>query len=218
MINRSNRAALIALIGVFACVLIAAGAGLYQVKSKRLQSLRDSLAEKQGQIEEVRDEIRGLPALEASYEELDYQVSVLEPALPTEAYIPTFLSQIQTLAATSNNRLMLIKPKPKKKLPVAGPAPERDVVSQHGSGPGASGSPTPPGEMVSPYDEIGIEVGLEGTYWAALEFLQQLKAFPKMIAVNNLSMKPKSDCQAASSFEPILEVTVHLTAVLAKEN
>jgi Tfp pilus assembly protein PilO len=216
MKNRTNRAALFALIAVFACVLIAAGAGLYHVKSKRLQALKQTLLQKQDQVEEVRAEVKRLPNLEAAYEELHARVSVLEPNLPTEAYIPTFLSQVQTLAGETNNHLTLIKPKPKRKLPAASPAPEKDVVASGKSSSKPAALQGAQEVVESPYDEIGIEVGFDGTYWSALALLERLRAFPKMIAVNDITMKPKSACTAVSS-QPLLEVTLHLTAVMAKE-
>jgi len=216
MRNRSNRPALIALIAVFACLLIAAGAGLYHAKSKSLESLKNTLARRQAEVEKAKVEVEKLSALEASYEALHQRVSVLEPALPTEAYIPTFLSQIQNLAGESNNRLLLIKPKAKRKLPVASSNPEEDVVSPEKASPKNAALRPKAKEPESPYDEIGIEVGLEGNYWSAIEFLEKLKAFPKMIAVNDLAVKPKSIGRAAV-MQPSLEITVQLTAVMAKE-
>lgn len=215
--NRStNRAALIALLVVFASAILAVGVGVYRTKASHLQDLKQELAGKQRKVEEVRAEVKHMPALEATYQELYRQVAMLEPALPTEAYIPTFLSQIQTLAGETHNRLVLIKPKPKRKLPVSS-APEGDVVASNRSGGRADSMQPRLKAPESPYDDIGIEVGLDGTYWSALEFLERLRAFPKMIAVNDLVMKPKTTFKTVAATQPLLEITVHLTAVIAKE-
>ncbi|NIQ99911.1 MAG: hypothetical protein GTN78_06870, partial [Gemmatimonadales bacterium] len=42
-----------------------------------------------------------------------------------------------------------------------------------------------------PYDFRPIELKLEGTYWTMVAFLEQLRQFPKMIAVNDVSFSPK---------------------------
>ncbi len=215
--NRSNRGALIALLAVFACGLIGAGVLLHRTKSGRLESLRQTLGNKQAEVEEVRAKVKEMPKLEGRYEGLHRQVAVLEPALPTEAYIPTFLSQLQTLAGQTNNRLMVIQPKPKRKLPTASAAPEGDVVDKTKTDAAKPVSPKPKPEAVSPYDEIEIELGLRGTYWTALEFLERLRAFPKMIAVNEISMKPVRTGMEVAGAQPILEVGLQLTAVIAKE-
>lgn len=216
MSGKQNRAAIIALLAAVGCILITIGAVIYHAKSKQLRGLKRDLSQVQQKVEEVHTKVKRLPVLETEYEELSHQVAVLEPSLPTEAYIPTFLSQLQTLAGETDNRLTLIKPKPRRNLPVA-QAPEQDVVADDATTAKPAALQPEPEQPVSPYDEIGIEVAFEGSYWTALEFLQELKRFPKMIAVNNLSMKPACSRSAVQGSNPLLEVTFQLIAVIPKE-
>jgi len=64
---------------------------------------------------------------------------------------------------------------------------------------------------------LEIDVELEGTYWSALNFLEKLRAFPKMIAVNELSLKPKNAQKGAARSEPLMDIALQFTAVMAKE-
>jgi len=219
MTNRNNRAAFIALLAVFACALIGAGIGLHRVKSSYLRELRHTLISKQTQLKEARERVKQIPELQASYEELSNQVAILEPRLPAEAYIPTFLSQIQALALETDNSLTLIRPRPKRKAPAAAKSAEADVVAE---GAETSTNQTPAAkkkaeEEKSPYDMLEIDVELEGTYWSALNFLEKLRAFPKMIAVNELSLKPKNAQKGAARSEPLMDIALQFTAVMAKE-
>jgi len=217
MSNKQNRAAVIALLAAVGFVLITIGVVVYHAKSKQLRGLQRDLSQVQQKVEEVHTKVKQLPVLETEYQELNHQVAVLEPSLPTEAYIPTFLAQLQTLAGTTNNRLTLIKPKPRRNLPVV-QRPEQDVVADDAQAAKPAALQAEAADPVSPYDEIGIEVAFEGTYWTALEFLGQLRSFPKMIAVNNLSIKPVSNSTgAAQCSNPLLEVTFQLIAVIPKE-
>jgi Tfp pilus assembly protein PilO len=218
--NKSNRAAQFAFLALGVCILITASIALQRSRSRQLSHLRSVLTQKQSELEDGRAKAKELPALEARYAGLTQQVAILEPNLPTEAYIPTFLAQIQTLAVQTHNRLTLIKPEPKRKMTAASAAPQEDVVSaDKKAAPSASAAqaPAPPS---LPYDQIGLEVGMEGTYWSALDFLEKLRAFPKMIAVNEMSIKPNrqgSQGAALSPKDPPLEISLKLTAVMAKE-
>jgi Tfp pilus assembly protein PilO len=215
MANRNTRLVRIIVFVLCAVAFIGAGGWLHRAKSSHLQQLKQSLAQKQQEVEEVNAKIGQIGDLEARNEALGLQVAVLEPNLPTEAYIPTFLAQIQSLAQKTDNHLTLIKPKPKREAKKVAPAPPADETGQAAENT-VNGSDNT--EAVSPYDQVDIELGFDGTYLSTLEFLQRLRAFPKMIAVNEISLKPNSNSRNAGALsDPILNVTLQLTAVIAKE-
>ncbi len=68
-----------------------------------------------------------------------------------------------------------------------------------------------------PYDFVPIEMKIEGTYWSALQFLDKLQRFPKMIAVDTVGFSAGThSADAAPGAEEKLAVNLTLTAVIAK--
>lgn len=216
-----DRKVVFALLGIAALCLIGLGLSLYRSKSSELHRLERELAEKELQLEEVQAKLASQPELEAEYEGLQARLSVLEPALPDSAYIPTFLHQIEALALSTSNRILMIRPKPQ-------PARRRgaaDVVVDDETGElreasGAEGAPKAPKAGAAPapelpYDQVPIELRTEGSYWTTLDFLQELKQFPKMIAVNDISLQPKQ-AGADAQTSPDLTAAMELIAVVTK--
>jgi|WetSurMetagenome_2_1015567.scaffolds.fasta_scaffold294997_2 Tfp pilus assembly protein PilO len=220
MTNRNNRLVRIVVYAVCGIAFLGAGVWLHQAKSAHLRALNQTLAQKQAAVEEVNGKIGQIGNLETENDTLAQKVAVLEPNLPTDAYIPTFLAQIQSLATATDNHLTSIKPKPKRIAPkTAAPPPAGDTGESSAEGAAATQntSPNPPA-MVSPYDEMDIELGFNGTYLSTLEFFQRLRAFPKMIAINEISLKPSTNLREIGAVsDPVLNVTLQLTAVIAKE-
>jgi Tfp pilus assembly protein PilO len=222
MTNRNNRLVRIVVYAVCAIAFIGAGVWLHQAKSAHLRALNQTLAQKQAAVEEVNGKIGQIDTLSAENDSLTQQVAVLEPNLPTEAYVPTFLAQIQSLALSTDNHLTLIKPKPKRKAiapaKVAPPTDDTGAVAPSDKAAPAATSTSNSQEAVSPYDEVDIELGFNGTYLSTLEFLQRLRAFPKMVAVNEIALKPTTNLREIGALsDPVLNVTLQLTAVIAKE-
>lgn len=215
--NQSNRAMQFALLALGLCILVAAAIGLQRSKSGQLQELNATLASKQNELVEARLKVKQLPKMEQQYKDLSQQVAILEKVLPTEAYIPTFLNQLQTLAGQTENDVLLIKPEAKRKLRASAANDSEAPASEGGAAATSSAPAAKPTAAL--YDEMGIQLDLEGTYWSALNFLEKLQAFPKMIAVNEVTMKPKSGSKSQSGADDDLklDISLRLTAVMAKE-
>ena len=62
--------------------------------------------------------------------------------------------------------------------------------------------------------QLPIEVRLRGRYTTAIAFLEQLRHFPKLIAVNDLGFQPAE--QGKQQREPDLMITLDLTAVISE--
>ena len=207
-----DRKIVFALVGIAVLCLIGLGGSLYHAKAGELARLEEQLSAKESELAEVQEKLTELPALEAKYSALQDRLSVLEPALPDSAYIPTFLRQIEGLATGTKNDILMIRPKP----PVQGSAGPAVTINDetgaviHGQ-PGADAAAAP----AMPYDFIPIELRLEGTYWTVIDFLAELQRFPKMIAVNDVSFSP-TQAGVAGRRSPRLTVTMGLTAVVTK--
>lgn len=208
-----DRKIVFALLGIGILCLIGLGGSLYHGKAAQLKELERTLAQKEAELEEVQAKVVQLPELEQQHQDLRERLSVLEPALPTSDYIPTFLRQIENLAAGTRNEILLIRPKPAIKRSPADSAVQIDnetgAIVRGGRGQPQAAPPQ------LPYDFVPIELRLEGTYWTVIDFLAELQQFPKMIAVNDISFSPTQGMINAGS-SPRLMASMELTAVVTK--
>jgi Tfp pilus assembly protein PilO len=216
----ADRKVIYALLGIAALCLIGLGVSLYRAKGSELTRLAKELSGKDQQLTQVREKLTKQPELEAKYAKLQARLSVLEPALPDSAYMPTFLRQIERLATQTSNRIVMIRPKAKapsgKTAAVTVNNETGEVVKEQPnapSGPNAKGAKQVEKSKL-PYDYSTIELRIEGTYTTILAFLKELQQFPKMIAVNDIAFSPKQTGSLMQS--PELMATMELTAVIGK--
>jgi len=215
MNSGGDRKIVFALLGIAVLCLIGLGLSLYRAKANDLGKLQQKLADKENELTDVKAKLTHLPQLETQYSELQGRLAVLEPYLPTSAYIPTFLRQIENLATGTKNDILMIRPKPAVKRSAADAAVKindetGEVVKNK---PAVGAAPPPPPQL--PYDFVPIELRVNGTYWTIISFLAQLQRFPKMIAVNDISFSPNQGGQGSGN-SPSLTATMDLTAVVMK--
>jgi len=213
-----DRKIVYALLGIAVLCLIGLAGSLYHAKAAELKQLQQTLASKQAEITETKAKLGKLPELEQQYQDLRARLAVLEPGLPTAAYIPTFLRQIEGLATGTSNDIQLIRPKPAVKSSPAKSAvkinDETGEVLREKKG-ATSAEATETNEPKLPYDFVPIELRLQGTYWTVINFLSELQQFPKMIAVNDISFTPSQSGPEAGR-SPNLTASMELTAVVTK--
>jgi len=190
---------------IFVCCLLACVAALAKVKEvdserakveKQLQDSR-SIAETQGDSEN-------------RYLDTRAQIRYLESSVSTQAYVPTLLKQMEHLGKSVNLKVIGVRPKaPEARAVAATPAAGSAVTDT------AAAKPPPP----KPYDEVMVDVTLEGSYMNALDFLYRLTSFPKIIAVNTVQMDPVAATPGANvTGGPKLTIIVNVTAFVFKES
>jgi len=214
----SDRRVVFALLIIVGVCLVGLGASLYRAKVATLKDLNRELAADRAKLAEVQAKVKRMPELESEYAQLQSRLSILEPTLPTAAYIPTFLRQIENLARSTNNEIVMIRPKAKAKA-AAGKGGGKinnetgEVIKEE---PGAAkGADDKAKEPKLPYDFTAIELKINGTYWSTVSFLTALQRFPKMIAVNNVSFQPQTrSVQVIGA--PRLATSMDLVAVVSK--
>ncbi|MBN1459146.1 MAG: type 4a pilus biogenesis protein PilO [Armatimonadetes bacterium] len=207
-----DRKVVFALLGIGMLCLIGLGGSLYHAKAAQLNELQQTLTQKEDELTEMKAKVQELPQLEERHQELRERLSVLEPALPDSAYIPTFLRQIESLATGTQNSILLIRPKPAIKKSAADTVKINDETGEIMKNEGGPAEPAPP---PMPYDFVPIEIKLHGTYWTVIGFLEELQKFPKMIAVNDISFAPDQG-GVGSGISPTLTASMELTAVVTK--
>jgi len=210
------------LVAVIAIALLAVGWLLYNSRTSRLRELNKDLKHQRTELSRIQEQIRQQDRIASEHARLAKELSVLEPGVPPYAYIPTFLRQIEQLAVATHNTIRGIRPVPKRQ--VITPPPEGGEGGSSGeSGTASTAANAPSGGSGAkasekpelPYDSVGIEVKLQGTYWSVVNFLEQLRRFPKLIAVNDMDVRPvASSLQAFAS--PQLTVQMQMMAVVMK--
>jgi Tfp pilus assembly protein PilO len=219
----ADRKVVFALFGIAALCMIGLGGSLYRAKSGELARLRQDLTAKEKQLDDVKLKLTKQPELESKYAQLQARLLVLEPALPSSAYMPTFLRQIERLAGETNNRIASIRPKPKKGAAKSSAVKVNDetgevmkpsTAAEKGQEEKKNAENGKDAKSKIPYDYSPIELKVEGNYRTILEFLQALQRFPKMIAVNDIDFMPRTGGSEQRS--PELTATMDLTAVVTK--
>lgn len=197
----------IAAVAMFVLCLLACLGGIAKVRevdgerAKVAKQVRDSQSIAQTQ----RDS-------ENRYIDTRAQIRFLESSVSTQAYVPTLLKQIERLGKSVNLRVIGVRPKvdnaPKPKpAPVEG----ETTASADGAAGAAAAKPEPP----KPYDELTIDLQLEGNYMNALDFLYRLTSFPKIVAVNTVQMSPSGLNGISGS--PKLAIDINVTAYVFKQ-
>lgn len=151
---------------------------------------------------------------ENKYNDTRAQIRCLESSVSTQAYVPSLLKQIEHLGKTVHLRVVGVRPKAPDANAGLAKKTAADAASQgSGSTPASAAAAKP--EPPKPYDELTVDLELEGNYMDALDFLYRLTSFPKIIAVNNVQMSPDSSTSLAES--PKLTIRINVTAFVFKE-
>ncbi len=136
--------------------------------------------------------------LDRSQKDLDDAKSVLthlEQGVPSTAYVPTMLQQLQVTGQSCG-------------ISVTGVRPSVKSPTQ-ASAPPADGSQT----LSKPaYDSLDIEVKGRGDYSSALKFVKALETFPKIVGIRTIDIVPSSDPGDAKL--GLVDLTVGLRAYL----
>lgn len=172
-----------AAVGILAMALLALLISVTRSGTAKLDGANRTLRERETTLATLQTRVRQLPKLEVRHQTLVKTLAVLEPAVSSGAYVPTLLRQMEGLAKDTGNTMMGLKPEPVLKVAVA-PRP-----SENGQE-----APAVSTQQVKArperYERLPIELNIESNYQTLIALLQRLSTFPKMIAVNEMSLSP----------------------------
>ncbi len=170
-------------IGITMVGLTVAGFGLcgYQYSalsdvSAKAEALAREVKE-QSSIAERAEETR------TRMQRTEARLAHLELSVSQAAYIPTMLSELEKTGQQAGLSVLGVRPIEAPK------ATSKD------------GKESP--RKRKPYQELDIEVKGRGPYRAALNFLKALQSFPRIVAVRQLSLAPKSQAGAGAAWAAI---------------
>jgi Tfp pilus assembly protein PilO len=191
--------------------LIAGGGALFYQQESSLGVVTAQLKDKEKQRDESARLASRLAEMEVRFKEDTDRLRFLEASLPSMAYVPTLLKQIEQLGKDTQNVVRGVRPE------MAPPTPVRAAVRR--TDPEAQDSDAPKEEKPKapePYDRLTIQVALTGRYQSYQNFLQRLTQFPKIVAVDRVTLRPRLDASQPTA-SPQLDVDMQLTAFILKE-
>jgi Tfp pilus assembly protein PilO len=198
-----------AIVFVVVAVLIFGGVVFgFVTMSEQLHSLDAELNDKQKKVDDAKQIARTLEESRLQYEDAQAQLHNMEASVSTQAYVPTLLKQVESLAKLVKLNVLSVRPVKEQPKPAPPPAKETDATAKD----------TPTKEAPKLYDELKINIDVEGKYVRALDFVYKLTSFPKIISVNSITLAPISAQEAAlAGGSPNLRVSMNITAFVLKE-
>jgi Tfp pilus assembly protein PilO len=211
---KPNKRSILALAGVL-LLLVAASVGLFLKQQSSLAAVQAEYAAKKKQLDEGNALASRLESTLKLLEEDRAQLKFLEAALPSVAYVPTLLRQVEDLARETNNTVRGVRPRIEVKAPTRKERrsdPEAAAKAESADAQKAEEKKEP-----EPYDKLKIQLTLTGEYKDCLLFIQRLTRFPKIVAVDDLSLRPKFDKGDSAGPNPKIDVDLNLTAYILQE-
>ncbi len=207
---------IVAAVILFGCVLG------YLAAAGKIRSATAELKSKEKEVAESRQIAQKLEKSKLDYLDARSQVRCLEASVSTQDYIPTLLKQIEHLGRSVNLTVRGVRPAPPpvvnkpRSLSSGAKASEGNVedASKREGGTGQAATPTK--KAPDPYEELKVDIEVEGRYMHALDFLYKLTSFPKIIAVNSIDMSPA--CSTATMSSPTLNMKMNITAFVLKDH
>jgi len=193
---------------VFVCCLLAC---LWAVA--KVRDIDGQRAKVEKQVKDSQTIAQTQRDSENRYIDTRAQIRFLEASVATQAYVPTLLKQIERLGKST--KLRVIGVRPKMENPALKKRPSAEEGDKAASADSATGAPKMKEPPPKPYDELSIDLQLEGNYMNALDFLYKLTSFPKILAVNSVQMIPSGGPGVIGS--PRLTIDINVTAFVFKE-
>lgn len=187
------------LMGGAGLVLLGGGGVLVGLNSK-LTGLQTQAQQKEQEVGSSEQITRRYQQTQTTFDETQSRIKFLETSVSAKSYVPTLLSQLQTLAAQTHLTVTAVRP--------AAPAPPPPPVKKADGDAPATKKAAPP-----PYDTLLVDVDVTGSYADTAAFLYGLTRFPKILSVAGAQMHPGAAApNAAPNAAPVIETNLKLVA------
>jgi Tfp pilus assembly protein PilO len=202
----------VALLGAVLVGIVAGGGALVYQQERSLAGVVRELQAKEKQRDDSARLASRLAQTQMRLKEDKDRLKFLEASLPDMAYVPTLLKQIEQLCMDTHNQVRGVRPEMIAAKPVRPAVRRTDPEAQENG----DAKPEAPAPKPEPYNRLPIAVALTGSYKDYQDFLLKLTQFPKIIAVDQVQLRPRLDLQTGNG-SPKLEVDMHLTAFILKQ-
>lgn len=171
------------------------GASLVGFKYSSLNADKDHINKLKAETQSQSSVQQQLDKSQKDLDDAKASLTHLEQGVPSTAYVPTMLQQLQVTGQSCGIAVTGVRPSVKSPTQAAAPP--------------ADGSQT----LTKPaYDSLDIEVKGRGDYGSALKFIKALETFPKIVGVRTIDIVPCSDPGEAKLGH--VDLTVGLRAYL----
>jgi Tfp pilus assembly protein PilO len=202
---------IIAVVILFACVLA------YVAAAGKIKAAVAELQQTEKQVAESKLIAQKLEKSKLEYLDARAQVRNLETSVSSREFVPTLLKQLEHLGRSVNLKVLSVRPEQisasQEPRSISSGAKAAEGNLEDASKPRESSSAST-AEKPAPYQELKINVEVQGNYMDALAFLHKLTSFPKIIAVNSVDIAPKEESTLQVS--PTLGIKLNLTAFVLK--
>lgn len=202
---------IIAVVILFACVLA------YVAAAGKIKAAVAELQQTEKQVAESKLIAQKLEKSKLEYLDARAQVRNLETSVSSREFVPTILKQLEHLGRSVNLKVLSVRPEQisasQEPRSISSGAKAAEGNLEDASKPRES-SNAPTAEKPAPYQELKINIEVQGRYMDALDFLHKLTSFPKIIAVNSVDIAPKEESTLQVS--PTLSIKLNLTAFVLK--
>lgn len=211
--NSSRSSAAPSMARVTQVLMIVAGAALVMgavvllLMHARINNLQKSALDKEAKVGSNEQIARRYDATLATFNATKARAQFLESSVSAKSYVPTLLQQLQELAAQTHLSVDAVRPGPILAPVVAKAAAPSDSGASAPADAPAKKAPPPP------YDTLGIDVDVTGSYANTVAFLYGLTRFPKIVSVDAAQITPGSAAPTPGSGPSLmLSTKLHLTA------
>ncbi len=172
---------------------LAAGTACYfQLETLGQFSLK--VADLEKQVQQQGDVETQLEEMTLKVQESQAKLDHLEQGVPQRAYMPTLMTELETLGKQNGILVTGVRPMPAK---FTAPKTEGEKDTS----------------VRKAYEEQDVEIKGAGHFLKVLAFLSELERFPKIVSVQSVTLSPKNDLNAKGDGSK-LEITVELKAYL----
>jgi len=202
------------LCGGVGLVVAAFGAGGYFM-NEELSAKMKIVDQKKSEVDSGETIAKRQEQVRLMLEEDRQRIQFLETGVTDTTYVPTMLEQLEDLATSTQNKVQAVRPQ----LIVEAPTKleqRRNPEAQEKGGEAKDGQKEEK-KKVDPYIRLGIQVSLVGTFQSTQTFIERLKRFPKIVAVEQIQVRPHRSADADKTDSTELDVEITLTAFLMKE-
>ena len=191
---------------IVAGLTLALGVALFFMMNARIGDLQKNARDKEAKVGSSEQIARRYETTLATYNATKARAQFLETSVSAKSYVPTLLQQLQGLAAQTHLTVDAVRPGPITVPVTAKPAASGDGSAAPSSEATTKKAPPPP------YDTLGIDVDVTGSYAGTVAFLYGLTRFPKIISVDAAQITPGPGPAAGGARSSLLSTKMHLTA------
>jgi len=153
---------------------------VYSPRQAEYRRLQATLETQQTQLARMEATARQITRLREEFTRLQAFIADIEAKLPAQKEMPALLVQLERLTRSLAVNLLSIRPGQLQAVQAAAPAP-------------APGAPAPAPVAPGPtYLKFPIGITVEGTYEEVVRLTRELMDFPRMIAIRNIALQPRT--------------------------